>query len=154
MEDFRHDQSPVATRSPVLVEERRQHVLDLIVRKGFVSLADLARTLEASESTLRRDLAYWQEPGQVKRIHGGAMFTGDGATLPPLEEREERQTSEKQAIARAAVDRLRDGDAVLLDGGTTTLEVACLLVGRHLQVVTNSLPIAQILSGSRETDLV
>src|SRR5207244_9069023 len=61
---------------------------------------------------------------------------------------------EKQAIARAAVERIRDGDAVLLDGGTTTLEVARLLVGRPLQVVTNSLPIAQILSGSSQTDLV
>lgn len=138
----------------MLVEERRQHVLDLIVRQGFVSLGDLARSLGVSESTLRRDLVYWQERGQVKRIHGGAMFTGDGGALPPLEERTERQLDEKRAIARTAAERVRDGDAILLDGGTTTLEVARLLVGRPLQVVTNSLPIAQVLSGSRETDLV
>lgn len=138
----------------MLVEERRQHVLDLIARQGFVSLTDLARTLGVSESTLRRDLGYWQERGQLKRIHGGAMFAGDSATLPPLEERTEKQLDEKRAIARAAVGNIRDGDAILLDGGTTTIEVARLLVGRPLQVVTNSLPIAQILSGSRETDLV
>src|ERR1043165_9748916 len=150
MKDIFH-RSPIAEGSLVLVEERRQHVLDLIVRKGFVSLADLARSLEVSESTLRRDLAFWQERGQVKRIHGGAMFTGDGARLPPLEEQVERELGEKQAIARAAVERIRDGDAVLLDGGTTTLEVARLLVGRPLQVVTNSLPIAQVLSGSSQT---
>jgi DeoR/GlpR family transcriptional regulator of sugar metabolism len=154
MEDFCQTQSPSAKGSLVLVEERRQHVLDLIVRRGFVSLGDLARSLEVSESTLRRDLAFWQERGQVKRIHGGAMFTGDGAGLPPLEERVERELGEKQAIARAAVERIHDGDAVLLDGGTTTLEVARLLVGRPLQVVTNSLPIAQVLSGSSQTDLV
>src|SRR5262249_19867245 len=54
----------------------------------------------------------------------------------------------------AAVERIRDGDAMFLDGGTTTLEVAKLLVNRRLQVVTNSLPIAQVLSGSQETDLI
>jgi DeoR/GlpR family transcriptional regulator of sugar metabolism len=138
----------------MLVEERRQHVLDLIARQGFVSLANLARSLGVSESTLRRDLDYWEERGLVKRFHGGAMATGDGAGLPSLEERVERQTAEKRAIARAAVERLRDGDAVLIDGGTTTIEVARLLVGRRLQIVTNSLPIAQLFSSSRETDLV
>src|SRR4051812_5468445 len=99
MEDL-YQRPPLAEGSLVLVEERRQHVLDLIVRKGFVSLADLARSLEVSESTLRRDLAFWQERGQLKRIHGGAMFTGDEAGLPPLEERVEREMGEKQAIAR------------------------------------------------------
>src|SRR5260221_5969632 len=154
MEDIYQEQSPSLRGMPVLVEERRQHVLDLIARQGFVALAELARSLGVSESTLRRDLDYWREKGQVKRIHGGAMFSGDGATLPPLVERTEQQHAEKQAIAPAAVERLRDGDGILLDGGTTTLEVARLLVGRRLQVVTNSLPIAQVLSRTRETDLV
>jgi DeoR family fructose operon transcriptional repressor len=138
----------------VLLQERRQHVLDLIGRQGFVTLADLARTLEVSESTLRRDLDYWQQRGQVKRLHGGAMFAGEANSLPPLEERSQRQLAEKQAIARAAAERIQDGDSILLDGGTTTLELARLLVNRPLQVVTNSLPIAQVLSGSQQTDLV
>jgi DeoR/GlpR family transcriptional regulator of sugar metabolism len=74
--------------------------------------------------------------------------------LPALEERTGSQVEEKRAIARAAVARIRDGDAILLDGGTTTLEVARLLVGRSLQIVTNSLPIANLFASSRETDLV
>src|ERR1700730_18307048 len=101
MEDICQNQSFSPRWSPVLVEERLQHVLDLITRQGFVSLADLARSLDVSESTLRRDLDYWKDRGQLKRLHGGAMFTGDGATLPALEERVERQMSEKQAIAEA-----------------------------------------------------
>src|SRR5207302_11146459 len=64
------------------------------------------------------------------------------------------QIEEKRLIARAAVARIREGDAILLDGGTTTLEVARLLVGRSLQIVTNSLPIAHLFANSRETDLV
>lgn len=138
----------------MLVEERRQKVLDLVSSRGFASLGDLARELGASESTLRRDLDHWHQLGQVRRTHGGAVFVADGNPLPPLEERSGRQLEEKKRIARAMADHIRDGDTVLIDGGTTTLEVARLLVGRSLQVVTNSIPIAQLFSGCRETDLV
>jgi DeoR family transcriptional regulator, fructose operon transcriptional repressor len=138
----------------VLVQERRQRVLELVNRQGFVSLTDLARAVGASESTVRRDLEYWDQKGIVRRVHGGAMQAGDGANFPALEERLQSRIEDKRAIAAAAAERIQDGDAILLDGGTTTLELARLLVGRPLQVVTNSLPIAQVLLNSRETDLV
>jgi DeoR family transcriptional regulator, fructose operon transcriptional repressor len=137
----------------MLVEERRQRVLDLVAEKGFVALTDLAQSMEASESTLRRDLDYWDERGVIRRTHGGAMFLTDNA-LPALEERSSRELTEKGLIAKVAAARIQDGDAILLDGGTTTLEVARLLVGRPLQVVTNSLPIANLFANSRETELV
>jgi DeoR family fructose operon transcriptional repressor len=137
----------------VLVEERRQKVLELVKDKGFVSLGDLAASLEFSESTLRRDLDYWDHRGVLRRTHGGATYVGDGLTMPALEERFATATEEKKQIARAAVERIKDGDAILLDGGTTTLEVAKLLVGRSVQIVTNSLPIANLFAG-READLV
>src|SRR5215470_5494517 len=139
---------------PVLVDERRKRVLDLVSQKGFISLNDLARSIRVSESTIRRDLDYWHQQGALKRTHGGAIYVGDGSTLPALEERSASQLEEKRAIARAAAARMRDGDAILLDGGTTTLEVARLLVGRSMQIVTNSLPIAHLFANSRETDLV
>jgi DeoR/GlpR family transcriptional regulator of sugar metabolism len=138
----------------VLAEERRQRVLELVSRRGFVSLTDLAADIKASESTIRRDLDYWHQQGALKRTHGGAIYTGDNSVLPALEDRTASQLEEKRAIARSAAARLRDGDAILLDGGTTTLEVARLLVGRSLQLVTNSLPIANLCASSRETDLV
>jgi DeoR/GlpR family transcriptional regulator of sugar metabolism len=138
----------------VLVEERRQRVLDLVSQRGFISLADLAQSVRVSESTLRRDLDYWHQQGSVRRTHGGAIYIGDGSTLPALEERSASQLEEKKAIARAAAARMKDGDAILLDGGTTTLEVAKLLVGRSMQIVTNSLPIANLFANNRETDLV
>jgi DeoR/GlpR family transcriptional regulator of sugar metabolism len=138
----------------VLVEERRQRVLDLISQRGFIALADLAQTIQVSPSTIRRDLDYWHQQGAVRRTHGGAMFVGDAATLPALEERSAMQLDEKRAIARAAVARVCDRDTVLIDGGTTTLEVARLLVGRSVQIVTNSLPIANLFASSRETDLI
>jgi DeoR/GlpR family transcriptional regulator of sugar metabolism len=146
--------SPPSGDFRVLVEERRQRVLDLISSKGFVSLGDLSRELGASESTLRRDLDHWHNRGLVRRTHGGAVFVADAIPLPTLEERFSRQLEEKKLIARAVADLIHDGDTVLLDGGTTTLELARLLVGRSVQVVTNSIPIAQLYSGCRDTDLV
>jgi DeoR/GlpR family transcriptional regulator of sugar metabolism len=138
----------------VLVEERRQRVLDLVSQRGFVALTDLARAVQASESTLRRDLDYWHQQGALRRTHGGAIYVGDAQSLPALEERSAVQLEEKKAVARAAAARIQDGDAVLLDGGTTTLEVARLLVSRPMQIVTNSLPIATLFANSHETDLV
>src|SRR4051812_33795246 len=138
----------------MLVEERRQRVLDLVSSRGFVALADLAQSVQVSESTIRRDLDYWHQQGAVRRTHGGAIYIGDSTGLPALEERSASQLEEKRAIARAAAARIEDGDTVLLDGGTTTLEVARLLVGRSVQVVTNSLPIANLLASGRDTDVV
>jgi DeoR/GlpR family transcriptional regulator of sugar metabolism len=139
----------------VLAGERRQKVLELVKKRGFVALTDLASQLSFSESTIRRDLDYWDQHGVLKRTHGGAMFTGEQlGSMPALDERLTTALAEKQAVARAAALRIEEGFAVLLDGGTTTLEVAKLLVGRRLQVVTNSLPIATLLAASREIDLI
>jgi DeoR/GlpR family transcriptional regulator of sugar metabolism len=144
---------------PVLVEERRQRVLDLVSRKGFVGLAELARAIRVSQSTIRRDLEHLHQQGRLRRTHGGAVSPGEGEgegedALPALEERSARQIEEKRQIAQVAAGRIRDGDAILLDGGTTTLEVARLLIGRRLQIVTNSLPIAQMFASNRETELI
>ncbi|MBX9677216.1 MAG: DeoR/GlpR family DNA-binding transcription regulator [Gemmataceae bacterium] len=138
----------------MLVEERRQKVLDLVSAKGFMALGDLAKIVHASESTVRRDLDFLDQQGIVKRTHGGAFYVGDGPALTPFEERASQELEEKKLVAKAAAARIRDGDSILLDGGTTTLEVAKLLVGRPLQIVTNSLPIANLFASNRETDLV
>ncbi len=137
----------------MLVEERRQRVLDLVSTRGFVALADLAKSVNVSESTIRRDVDYLHQQGTVRRTHGGCIYVGDATVLPALEERSSSQLEEKRAIAGAAAARIHDGDTILLDGGTTTLEVARLLVGRSVQIVTNSLPIANLFAASRDTDV-
>jgi DeoR/GlpR family transcriptional regulator of sugar metabolism len=138
----------------MLAEERRKQVLNHVEEHGFITLTDLAREMQVSESTIRRDLAFWETHGSLKRIHGGAMFTANGLPLPSLDARVNRQVLEKRRVAREAARRIRDGDSVLLDGGTTTLELARLLVGRPLQVITNSLPIANLFANRTETNLV
>ena len=110
--------------------------------------------LGVSESTIRRDLEALDLAGSIKRTHGGAVYTGEVRSMPAFDERTGTAAAEKRAIGLAAAALLEDGDTVLLDGGTTTLEVARALVGRRVQVVTNSLPIAQLLASSQQTDLI
>jgi DeoR/GlpR family transcriptional regulator of sugar metabolism len=138
----------------MLVEARRRQLLELINRRGFATLEDLVASLSVSESTVRRDLEALDQAGAIKRTHGGAVCAGDVRAMPALDDRADTATEEKAAIGRAAAWLVRDGDTVLLDGGTTTLEVARSLVGRRIQVVTNSLPIASLLAPHKDTDLI
>jgi DeoR family fructose operon transcriptional repressor len=128
--------------------------MELISRQGYATLEELVRILGVSESTIRRDLELLDLSGSVKRTHGGAVYAGEVRSMPPFDERTETAAAEKRAIGQAAAALLEDGDTVLLDGGTTTLEVARALIGRRVQVVTNSLPIAQLLASSQQTDLI
>lgn len=138
----------------MIVEERRNRLLELVRERGFAALPDLANDLQVSESTIRRDLEFLEESGTARRTHGGVFYTGASPKLPHFEERQPAQWETKRAIAREAVKLIEDGDTVLLDGGSTTYEVARLLVGRPLQVVTNSLPVANLFASNADTDLV
>src|SRR3954464_4446397 len=104
----------IQARRFMLVEERRQRVLDLVSQRGYVALGDLARAIQVSESTIRRDVEYWHREGAVRRTHGGAVYVGNASGLPALEERTGSQLEEKRAVARAAAARIQDGDSVLL----------------------------------------
>jgi DeoR/GlpR family transcriptional regulator of sugar metabolism len=138
----------------MLAEPRRRQLLDLIARRGFANLEELVKAIGVSESTVRRDLEALDLAGSIRRTHGGAVYTGETKVIASLDERAATAHEEKVAIGRAAAELLDDGDTVLLDGGTTTLEVARALMGRPVQVVTNSLPIANLLASSVENDLV
>lgn len=138
----------------MLAEERRNRLLELIRARGFAALPDLAEQLAVSESTVRRDLDFLEEAGAARRTHGGVFYTGAAPKLPWFEEREPEQWEKKKAIAARAAQLIQDGDALLLDGGSTTYEVARLLVGRPLQIVTNSLPVANLFASSQANDLI
>jgi len=128
--------------------------LELVRGHGFASLPELASRLNVSESTVRRDLDHLEDSGVAKRTHGGVFYTGPSPKLPHFDFRQSQQWDKKKAIARAAAGLIDDGDTLLLDGGSTTYELAQLLVGRPLQVVTNSLPVGNLFMSSAATDLV
>jgi DeoR family transcriptional regulator, fructose operon transcriptional repressor len=136
----------------MLPDQRRSSVLQLIENEGIVSLQQLTEQVGASESTIRRDLEYLERIGQIRRTRGGASYIGDSIT--PLDVRFTQALPEKQAVGRAAAALIQPGESVLLDGGTTTLEVARNLNGKSLQVVTNSLPIVGLLANQSQIELV
>jgi len=136
------------------IEERRELAREILSYQGFVSLAELVDNLKVSESTVRRDLEILEQQGLVRRTHGGAVYIKDSATHRyAFDERQTTAAPEKRAIARAAAALLTDGQTVLIDGGTTCYEVARQIAGRRLSVVTNSLPIASVLSAEMATEV-
>ena len=135
-------------------EDRRTRLLELIRGRGFASLPELAHAFDVSESTIRRDLDALEETGSTKRTHGGVFYTGPGPHLPRFETRQQSQWGRKQRIARRAAELIEEADTILLDGGSTTYELARVLLGRPLQVVTNSLPVAELFASDPVTDLV
>jgi DeoR/GlpR family transcriptional regulator of sugar metabolism len=126
----------------------------LIRQHGFVSIPDLRDALDVSESTIRRDLELLEENGEAKRTHGGVFSTGPSASVRQFGSRSGGQWEKKRSIAIAASSQIEDHETILLDGGSTTYELARQLVGRPLQIVTNSLPVANLFASSDSVDLV
>ncbi len=138
----------------MLADQRRQQLLEMVRARGFAPLPELARALSVSEATIRRDVGLLQEQGAASRIHGGVLYTGASPKLPHFDALGTGRWEQKRAIASKAVSLVEDGDTILLDGGSTTYEVARLLVGRPLHVVTNSLPVANLFASDTRSDLV
>jgi DeoR/GlpR family transcriptional regulator of sugar metabolism len=107
-----------------------------------------------SESTVRRDLEILEEQGVIRRTHGGAVYIKDSpAHRLAFADRQMSAAAEKQAIAKAVAEMIPSGHTILINGGTTCYQVARALAGRRLNVVTNSLPIASLLSTDLATEV-
>jgi DeoR/GlpR family transcriptional regulator of sugar metabolism len=129
----------------VLTDERRAAILDRLRTEGRVLAADLPGELAVSADTIRRDLRELDEAGLLRRVHGGALPRHGDAT--PFATRARRAQGAKASIARRAAGCVRDGHVVVLDGGTTTLELArALRDDLSATVVTTSPPIALALA--------
>lgn len=123
--------------------QRRRQILELITQNGQISVADLIGMFQVSEMTARRDLADLAREGLLHRVHGGATVNLGRSYEPPYRLRMSDNVSAKQAIGRAAAALIQDGDSVAFDVGTTTLEIARSLAGKHnLTIVTAGLAIA------------
>jgi DeoR family transcriptional regulator of aga operon len=134
--------------------ERVGAILEHLSARGTVSVADLSTELAVSPATIRRDLELLDDQRLLTRTHGGAMAQGVLYELP-LRYKTARHQEEKRRIAVEAAARVADGQAVGLTGGTTTTEVARMLVDRQrLTVVTNALNIASELAIRPNLNLV
>jgi DeoR family transcriptional regulator, fructose operon transcriptional repressor len=130
-----------------LAPERQSRVMAIVRRGGAVRVDQLSAELEVSAATVRRDLEALERQGQVKRVHGGAVRMHARLDEPLFDDKEATARPEKVAIARAALALIGNGETVYLDGGSTVLELARLLVAREsVTIVTNSLRAAAELA--------
>ena len=144
-------------------QQRLNQVLELVIERGNVAIAEVSQALGVSTATARRDLNLLAEQRLVTRTHGGAAVLGTGYELP-LQYKIVRQADAKQAIARAVADLVAPGDSVGLNGGTTTTEVARTLgsserlgstgAAAGVTIVTNALNIAYELSVREHVKIV
>ena len=127
--------------------ERQQEILTKARLDGRVEVKDLAEALDVTPETVRRDLTALERRGLLRRMHGGAIPVERLGIEPAVADREGRMAGQKERIAKAALDELPDGGAIILDAGTTTIRLAELLpTDRELTVVTHSLPVAMLLA--------
>lgn len=123
-------------------EERKVNILEYVQAQGRVTVSEISAKYGVSESTVRRDLQELEEAGLLRRAHGGAVSLQVVNHEPTYGEKTDRFRREKLAIAKKAAERIEEGDAILLDSGTTTLQmVAELKKFSRLTVVTNSLQV-------------
>jgi DeoR family glycerol-3-phosphate regulon repressor len=126
--------------------KRHHDILRLLQQDGTVTIADLARKLDVSLETVRRDIKPLTDGGAVVKMHG-AIGLPSVVGEAPFEKRMRENSAAKKAIAVATAATIHDGDSVMLDTGTTTSYLARELLGhRRLTVVTNSSDIARTLS--------
>jgi len=135
--------------------DRQKQILSLLTRQGRLSVADIVEQFSISKATARRDLESLASQGKAQRVHGGAIPVEQAPPELPILEREGEQTDEKNRIGRATAEMIADKETVFLGSGTTVLEVARNLRDRkNLTVITNSLPVLNMLAGAKEVTVI
>ncbi len=141
----------------MLIPARQSRIKELLAERGMGNHEWLAAELQVSPSTIRRDLEMLEQSGLVQRTHGGVIWVGEKApgTRPyAFDQRMSYQTESKRKIAKAASALVHPGETVLVDGGTTTFYLAQELLGQPMQLVTNSLPIANLFLNDDQVELI
>ena len=138
----------------MLARHRQSLILQAVRSDGSARVSDLVQRLGVSDMTIRRDLEVLARDGLVEKVHGGAVLPGTPTGREPgFETKLILEQPEKTAIARAAANLVTPGTAIALTGGTTTFALAqCLLDVPGLTIVTNSLPVTNLFSGTRGLD--
>ncbi|WP_074466728.1 DeoR/GlpR family DNA-binding transcription regulator [Streptomyces sp. WMMB 322] len=135
--------------------ERRQLILEMVRANGAVSLRELARVVQTSEVTVRRDVRALEAEGLLDRRHGGAVLPGGFTRETGFPQKSHMATAEKTAIADLAAGLVEEGEAIVVGAGTTTQELARRLARvPGLTVVTNSLLVAQALAHANRVEVV
>ncbi len=130
-------------------KERQKIILSAVENRPVVTVAELVSMTAASEATIRRDIATLHLAKQVRRVRGGVESIAPpqvtGLAGRPLSVNRSINAQQKQAIANAAAELCEDGESIIINGGSTTFNMVYPLASKRLQILTNSMPIAQYL---------
>jgi DeoR/GlpR family transcriptional regulator of sugar metabolism len=135
-------------------EERQKRIEDHLSKVEFASLDELSELVDASVSTVRRDLGVLEGKGSVRRTHGGARLANPKSDEFTFSARDTHQLDEKEAIGRACAELVQPNQTIIIDAGTTCYHVARYLESKSPQVFTNSLPVANLFGAANKLEVV
>ena len=135
-------------------EERQKRVEEHLSKVEFASLDELSELVDASVSTVRRDLDFLEGKGILRRTHGGAMLVNLKSDEFTFSARDTHQLEEKEAIGQACAGLIFPNQTVIVDAGTTCFHVARHLEAKSPHIITNSLPVANTFSSSAKLEVV
>jgi DeoR family ulaG and ulaABCDEF operon transcriptional repressor len=145
-------------RSHLHETERHRVILAAVQARPVATVAELVDMTGTSEATIRRDIAALHVQGQLRRVRGGAEAVNPpeqgGLMGRPFSVNETINMNAKRAIARAAADLCKDGEPIIINGGTTTYQMVHHLTARRLSVFTNSFAIAEFLIQNSRNSVV
>jgi DeoR family fructose operon transcriptional repressor len=135
-------------------EERQHRIAEYLQSVEFASLEGIAKQVDASLSTVRRDLAVLEASGGIQRTHGGARVLNPRSDEFAFATRDTHQLSEKDAIGKACAELIQPNQSIILDAGTTVYHVARYLESKSPQIITNSLPVANLFASANRVEVV
>lgn len=136
----------------MLPDRRHDEIVRLLTQRGALPLKVVAAELGISEATARRDVDRLAEEGRLSRVYGGAVIKGPNEA--PFEHSDSTDREQKERIACEAAKLVSDSDTVVLDIGSTVLELSRLLAGRAITVITGNMAVYDVLKNSQRTELV
>lgn len=148
------DREP-ARPGPLFQGERQAQIMKRVLERGRVDVGELAEEFDVTGETIRRDLTELQRQRLVRRVHGGAVPWRGSILVPRLEVREGHNVEEKRRIARAALVEVPQSGSLIIDSGSTALQLADVLDrDRDLTVITNHIPIIRSLATTERPNVV
>ncbi|WP_179298721.1 DeoR/GlpR family DNA-binding transcription regulator [Evansella halocellulosilytica] len=140
----------------MLTPERQKLILMELETKGNASVHDLKSLLQVSVDTVRRDLKTLEKQGKITRVHGGAVLKEEVVTNQAFEKRKRLFQDRKSELAKAAMEYVKEHQAISLNAGTTNIEVAkeLALNFERLTIITNSLNVANVFTGKKEFTVI
>ncbi len=136
----------------MLRERRHDEIIKMLTQRGALPIREVAQELHVSEATARRDVNELAETGQLSRVYGGAVIKGPNEA--PFAYSDSTDREQKQRIAEAAAELVSDSDTVVLDIGSTVLELSRVLAGRAITVITSNMAVYEVMKQAPRTDVI